>query len=375
MTNLIWKIGFWSVLTGAVGILSYFIGDRIGTWEGLGFFVFTMAGVLISFWWGNNLNGYWSAGNQWLSAATISMFIATYALAFWSIDIPFMGWLAVIAFLVAVICFLRHKCLSPQHDWCNRFNRWWHTTGWPAVKKSFGVGFSALRIFLRRGLMPMIVGAFTAMSPWMKKNFWLVVSICFGWVAYAVYQESHGWKQSPWFWGTTMVSVIAFLVWSPFTAKLLAKLTDWFVDVFLAGVKSVWANFMDKTSGWGKFWVGAIAALGIAVVSSLVQEIYERNTGWVFVRVFKMNMFEYGRISWSGTLLIASIFFGGVIILMLILPFGEKSKKKDPKKTKEDEKAEKKREADLIKLIRKYRGDEGVAAYKKDKKAGKKFSC
>lgn len=358
---------FWTIFTSINLWLGYIIGGARGV---MSFITLTLAFVMFSAF--EVFPAGWAKRSPWLAGAVISLGTASLFLAMACAGkMTVFLWIAGIALTIAIFCLIKHFCFVKH--WCRSFGTWWRTIGWPETKMGFKAIWTWMHVLIRRTVMPMIVGVFKAMGPTVKKNFFLLLSFGFGCWSYNRYQESAGWGQSVWFWSTAVASFIFFLIWSPFTAKKLAKLTDWLVEVFLAGIKLVWTNFMDKASGKSKALVGGIAAAGAAISSSLIQEVYERNTGWLF-HLLHINTWEFGRISWSGALMVSGGFLVGIIILMLILPFGEKSKKKDAAKTKEAEKSAKQQEADLIKLIRKHRGEEGVAAYKKDKKAGKKFS-
>lgn len=358
MKNLFWKIGFWITLTGGAFALSQYM---VGGWEGFGLFICMMAGSLISFWGSNKPSGYWSAGNQWLGSATSSMFIATLSMGWWCVNIPFMGWLAAIALVIAIIYFLRHKCL--RHNWCNDFNAWWHAEAWPALKKAFGLSMTAIKAG-GAGLWTWSSGpgmsGLNSSLPVIKEilEFSLKKLLGPALIVYSAYRV-YGPKWFSWaLWLLILITLLTVL-WKDFR--------DMEGKVVAAVAKAGWKQLVDTWKGAHgvakTIWSG-VAIFWTAWVGYLLHYYWDRHSSLVgFWRFLVREGYIY---------IIGGILLGLIIAFFLINKEYVKPGEKKP--TKEEEKAAKQQESDLIKLIRKHRGEVGVAAYKKDKRAGKKFS-
>ena len=108
-----------------------YTGYTVGGFDGVGFFVNSMAAILIAFWFGNRPVG-WVRHNQWLSAAVVAAWVTAAGLAFWFVNYSKIArFVTIIAMVVAIICFIRHMCL--MRNWCQRLNQWWTATAWPAI--------------------------------------------------------------------------------------------------------------------------------------------------------------------------------------------------------------------------------------------------
>ncbi len=263
---------------------------------------------------------HWLRGALWAWLRANPLLVTASALLILAFTLITFGWwkTGVAMLVIALALFIRYSCR--WGNWCRHVGPWWENEAWPAIRRGWHQAWGWSRVIVRRHVVPFIVGMFQAFRPWVERNFWLLLSLGFGLWAYYLYGDSLDWdKQSKWFYVASGASFVAFVAWSSFTRRLISGFVHWVIELFESGFRWLWVRFSRETSGFGKAITGAVAVLGLAIVSSFLQELFHRNSGWLF-QALHINMYAFGRVTWGGVALVAGVFTVATVALMLILP-------------------------------------------------------
>lgn len=301
----------------------------------------------------------WFKESKLFCAAIVLVVAAVAAFAFgWKL----LGWLLVIA---GIICFIVHSCRWGK--WCRRNSAWWRRGGKKKMQEGLRKAWITTRVVIRRGIVPFFIGMARSMRPWVESNIWLLLSIGFGLWAYHLHRDSRGWEQSRWFWALAGLSLISLLLYSSFIRRYVGGFLGWLLMLPVRGITHVWEEFQGKASKTEKALLWGIAVFGFAIVSSLVMEVYQRNSGWLF-KVLRINMMWFDRVTWPGALFVAGVFTLAFLVLLATGAYFGTAKKGEKKKpSKEEDKIKARREkAELDAKVKEFREMELL---KKKKKA------
>ncbi len=266
MNNWISRIAFWVILTACVAIPSYVILEAANA---LGNTVLAVSGASLVFFLTSRPGG-WIRANMWLAVAVVSAWVSVMSWMFWIIiHSTLMGWLAIIALVVAIICFIRHMCL--MRNWCQQLNAWWAATAWPAIRATVTRFTAWLRGPFLRGVNAVAQTIWNALS-FIAQNIriahvqWILLLVS----GYGLY---HSIFQGPlwisvWWWAALFTFAI---LWLFAEARAMVR----------AVVQRLWRAHVANWNRIPGFWQFILTALAV---------------GWICLCFWLLSLWKHGEL-------------------------------------------------------------------------------